>query len=171
MIVRDATASDVAAIAGIYAHHVLHGAGTFEETAPTQGQMASRIDAVQVRGFPWLVACDPDVVGYAYAGTFNPRAAYRHTVEDSVYVAAESQGRGVGRALLSELVARCEAMGLRQMIAVIGDSQNHASIALHAAHGFEHCGIATSVGFKHGRWLDIVWMQRALGDGALTPPV
>jgi phosphinothricin acetyltransferase len=171
MIVRAATAEDVAAIAGIYAHHVAHGLGTFEETPPDAAQMAERLAAVESRGLPWLVAEAGDaLLGYAYAGPYNLRAAYRHTVEDSVYVAPDQAGRGVGRALLHGLLGRCEAIGVRQVIAVIGDSANVASIGLHRAMGFEMRGLAQSVGYKHGRWVDIVWMQRALGPGADAPP-
>ncbi len=163
MILRDAREDDVAAITAIYAHHVLHGLGTFEETPPDREQMAARLQAVQARGLPWLVAQDDDVAGYAYASPYNLREAYRHTVEDSVYVAPGREGRGVGRALLEALIARCQALGLRQMMAVIGDSANAASIGLHTALGFEVKGVGSAVGFKHGRWVDIVWMQRPLG--------
>jgi L-amino acid N-acyltransferase YncA len=170
VIVREAAAGDIEAIAAVYAHHVLHGLGTFEETPPDAAQMAQRIEAVRNRGLPWLVAEDGGVLGYAYAGPYNLRAAYRHTVEDSVYVAPGLQGRGVGGALLGAVLDRCEALGVRQVIAVIGDSGNTASIALHRRAGFETRGVAQGVGYKHGRWLDIVWMQRALGEGASTPP-
>jgi len=168
--VRDATAVDVDEVAAIYAHHVLHGLGTFEERPPDVAQMAARMQAVSARGLPWLVADDGQVLGYAYASPYNLRDAYRHTVEDSVYVAPGALGRGVGRALLAGLLERCEALGLRQVIAVIGDSANDASIGLHMSMGFETRGVASAVGFKHGRWLDIVWMQRALGPGASAPP-
>ncbi len=171
MIVRRATAGDVAAITTIYAHHVDHGLGTFEETAPDAAEMARRLAAVEARGLPWLVAEEGgSILGYAYAGPYNLRAAYRHTVEDSVYVAPELAGRGVGRAMLADLLRRCEALGVRQVIAVIGDSGNEASIGLHRTMGFEMRGLAHAVGYKHGRWVDIVWMQKALGPGADAPP-
>lgn len=171
LIVRDSTPVDVAAVAAIYGHHVLTGFGSFEEVPPTAADMAERREAVVARGLPHLVAeADGRVLGYAYAGPFRPRAAYRYTVEDSVYVAADAQGRGVGRALLAELIARCEALGLRQMVAVIGDSGNAGSIALHRAAGFQDIGTGQGFGFKHGRWVDIVWMQLALNGGADTPP-
>jgi phosphinothricin acetyltransferase len=170
MKLRPAEPEDVPAIQAIYAHHVLHGLGTFEEVPPTQADMASRCAAVLDRGLPWLVAEDGEVLGYAYAGPFRTRAAYRFTVEDSVYVAEAARGRGVGRALLTAIIAECEAMGLRQMVGVIGDSGNAASIALHRALGFELKATVEAVGWKHGRWVDVVWMQRALGPGATAPP-
>jgi phosphinothricin acetyltransferase len=171
VILREATLADAPAVAAIYAHHVLHGFGTFEEAPPSAEEMAERMAEVQARGLPWLAAEeDGAVLGYAYAAPYRLRSAYRFTVEDSVYVAADSQGRGVGKALLAELIARCEALGLRQMLAVIGDSANAPSIALHRAAGFELRGTAVGVGYKAGRWVDIVWMQRALGGGAERPP-
>jgi phosphinothricin acetyltransferase len=170
MRLRPATPEDVPAIQAIYAHHVLHGLGTFEEVPPSSAEMAERCAAVLDRGLPWLVAKDGEVLGYAYAGPFRTRAAYRFTVEDSVYVAEAARGRGVGRALLTAIIAECEAMGLRQMVGVIGDSGNAASIALHRACGFEHLGIVPAVGWKFGRWVDVVWMQRALGPGAGAAP-
>ncbi|HSZ53125.1 MAG TPA: GNAT family N-acetyltransferase [Caulobacteraceae bacterium] len=171
MILREATLADAPAIAAIYAHHVLHGFGTFEETPPSAEEMAQRMAEVSLRRLPWLAAEEGGVVlGYAYASPFRLRSAYRYTVEDSVYVAADSQGRGVGRSLLRELIARCEALGIRQMLAVIGDSANAASIALHAAEGFEMSGVTHAVGYKAGRWVDIVSMQRELGLGASAPP-
>lgn len=171
MIVRDALPADAAACQAIYAHHVLNGVGTFEETPPTVAQMAARIADVAARGLPWLVAEDAGVVrGFAYASPFRLRAAYRYTVEDSIYLAADSVRQGLGRTLLSELVRRCEATGLRQMVAVIGDSANAASIGVHRACGFEHRGVTPALGFKHGRFVDVVWMQRALGEGDQTVP-
>jgi phosphinothricin acetyltransferase len=167
---RPAEPEDVPAIQAIYAHHVLHGLGTFEEVPPSPAEMAERCAAVLDRGLPWLVAEEGEVLGYAYAGPFRTRAAYRFTVEDSVYVAEAARGKGVGRALLTAIIAECEAMGLRQMVGVIGDSGNAASIALHRACGFELKAIVPAVGWKHGRWVDVVWMQRALGPGASTPP-
>ena len=170
MKVRPAEPGDVPAIQAIYAHHVLTGLGTFEEVPPTLAEMAERCAAVLDRGLPWLVAEDGEVLGYAYAAPFRTRAAYRFTVEDSVYVAAAARGKGVGRALLAAVLEECEAMGLRQMVGVIGDSGNSASIALHRALGFELQAIVPAVGWKFERWVDVVWMQRALGPGASTPP-
>ncbi len=169
--VRAATLADAPAVQAIYAHHVAVGTGTFEELAPTVEEMSSRVTAVLDRALPYLVAEeDGAVVGFAYAGPFRLRSAYRYTVEDSVYVAPEASGRGVGRALLTELVARCEALGLRQILAVIGDSTNAASIKLHESCGFVHAGAARDVGYKHGRFLDVVFMQRALNGGGSRPP-
>ena len=170
MRLRSAEPGDVTAIQAIYAHHVMTGLGTFEEVPPTPAEMAKRCAAVLDRGLPWLVAEDGEVLGYAYAGPFRTRAAYRFTVEDSVYVAEAARSKGVGRALLAAIVEECEAMGLRQMVGVIGDSSNTASIALHRALGFELKAIVPAVGWKFERWVDVVWMQRALGPGASTPP-
>ena len=171
MRVRDATPDDASALAAIYGHHVLNGVGTFEETPPSPEEMVRRQQAVSALGLPYLVAeAAEGVIGFAYASAFRPRAAYRYTAEDSVYVARGQIGRGVGRALVGEVVARCEAMGLRQLIAVIGGGENDASIGLHRALGFELKAVMPAVGFKHGRWVDIVWMQRALNAGAAAPP-
>lgn len=170
MKVRPATAADADALAAIYADAVLHGFGTFEEIPPTAEEMQQRRRAVQEKGLPYLVAEDQgQVLGFAYAAPFRPRAAYRYTLEDSVYIAPQAQGRGVGRAVLSAVIEACEALGMRQLVAVIGDSQNAGSIGLHSALGFEQTGVNKSVGFKHGRWVDIVHMQKALngGDGRL----
>ncbi|MFI4975982.1 MAG: GNAT family N-acetyltransferase [Caulobacterales bacterium] len=170
-IVREAGSGDAAAVAAIYGHHVLHGLGTFEEEPPSEGEIATRIAAVQSRGLPYLVAEDEGaVVGFAYASPFRPRAAYRFTVEDSVYIAPDYIGRGVGRALVARVIEICEAMGLRQMVAVIGDSANAGSIGLHRSLGFEHAGVGRSFGYKFGRWVDIVWMQRALNGGDASQP-
>jgi phosphinothricin acetyltransferase len=171
MLIRPATQADAQALAAIYGHHVLHGFGTFEEAPPSAQDMDARRRAVIAHGLPWLVAEDAGrVLGYAYAAPFRPRAAYRYTVEDSVYVAPEAQGRGIGKAMLAQVLADCEALGLRQAIAVIGDSANAGSIALHAALGFTRQGLARSVGFKHGRWVDVVWMQKPLNDGDAGVP-
>lgn len=171
MIVRPATDTDAEALAAIYADAVLHGFGTFEEVPPTAEEMAGRRRAIAERGLPYLVAEEGGkVLGFAYAAPFRPRAAYRYTLEDSVYVAPEAKGMGVGRAVLSAVIAECEALGVRQLVAVIGDSRNAASIGLHRALGFEHSGIGKSVGFKHGRWVDIVHMQKALNGGDATAP-
>jgi phosphinothricin acetyltransferase len=171
MIIRAATPADAAAVAAIYGHHVLHGLGTFEEEPPSADEITARMAAVQVRALPYLVAEDGGrITGFAYAAPFRPRAAYRYTVEDSVYIAPESTGKGVGKALVAQVIERCEAMGLRQMVAVIGDSENAGSIGLHRSLGFEHAGVGRAFGFKFGRWVDIVWMQRALGAGASDIP-
>jgi len=171
MIIRAADAADAEALAGIYGHHVRHGFGTFEEVPPAPAEMEARRRAVVERGLPYLVAEDAGaVLGFAYCGPFRPRAAYRYTVEDSVYVAPEAVGRGVGRAVLSAAIAACAPLGIRQVVAVIGDSGNAASIGLHGALGFRHSGVGHSFGFKHGRWVDIVWMQLALNGGDSTAP-
>ena len=166
MRVRDSEPSDVAAVQAIYAHHVLHGLASFEEIPPGIEEMAARRQAVLAAGLPHIVAeMDGRVVGYSYATAYRPRPAYRHTIEDSVYVADGLAGRGIGSALLMALIARCEAGAWRQMIAVIGDTANQGSIALHRRHGFREVGTLRSVGLKFGRWVDSVLMQRALGDG------
>ena len=171
MIVRDARPEDMAAMQAIYAAEVLHGLASFEEIPPDATELESRRQAVLAIGLPWLVAeRDGRVVGYAYAGPYRARPAYRYTVENSVYVAPGARGGGVARALLAELIARCEAAGRRQMIAVIGDSANAGSIGLHAALGFRHVGTLEAVGFKLGRWVDSVLMQRPLGSGGSTEP-
>jgi phosphinothricin acetyltransferase len=170
-LIRPAVTSDAEALAAIYGHNVLHGFGTFEEVPPSASEMDQRRLAVIEQGLPWLVAEDAgQVLGYAYAAPFRPRAAYRYTVEDSIYLAPEAVGRGLGRALLSAVLQACEAMGLRQVVAVIGDSQNAASVGLHRALGFEPAGVGKSVGFKHGRWVDIIWMQKALNGGDASAP-
>jgi L-amino acid N-acyltransferase YncA len=171
MIFRDAAAADIAAIAAIYGDACLNGLGTFEEVPPTVEEMAQRLSVVQNRGLPYLVAEEGgEVLGFAYAAPFRLRAAYRYTVEDSVYVAPQAKGRGLGKALLAALVEACEAMGLRQMMAVIGDSGNEGSIGVHQSVGFAHAGLFRDVGYKHGRWVDIVLMQRPLGPGSDEPP-
>ena len=171
MIVRPATDDDAEALAAIYGHHVLHGFGTFEEVPPSVEDMAGRRRAVAEKGLPYLVAEeDGRVLGFAYAAPFRPRAAYRFTAEDSVYVAPDAIGKGVGRAVLSAVIAECEALGLRQLMAVIGDSGNAASLGLHRSLGFEQTGVGRSVGFKHGRWVDIVHMQKPLNGGDTSMP-
>lgn len=171
LLVRPSRPSDTGAIAAIYAHAVRHGTGTFEVEAPPEEEIARRRDEVLARGWPWLVAeaCG-EVVGYAYAMPFRPRPAYRYCVEDSIYLRPDASGRGIGRILLAELLARCAGAGARQALAVIGDSANAASIALHRALGFEPCGTLAAVGWKFDRWLDVVLMQRALGRGSAAPP-
>jgi phosphinothricin acetyltransferase len=162
-VVRDATDADLTAIAAIYGHHVRHGLASFEEEAPPVAEMARRRHDVIARGLPYLVAQrDGRIVGYAYCGPYRARPAYRHSVENSVYVAPDAVGGGIGRALLGALIARASAAGARQMVAVIGDSANAASIGLHAAMGFRQVGVLQDVGFKFGRWVDSVLMQRAL---------
>ena len=170
-MIRPTEGRDAAALAEIYGDAVLHGAGTFEEAPPSPAEMEARRLRVVALGLPHLVAeAEGQVLGFAYAGPFRWRAAYRYTAEDSVYVRPQAKGRGVGRALLSALVGACETRGLRQLVALIGDAENVASIGLHAAQGFEHCGLLPAVGFKHGRWLDVVWMRRALNGGDVRPP-
>lgn len=170
--VRPSKDADVPAITALYAHHVLTGTGSFELTAPTEAEMGSRRSTVLGNGLPYLVAeLDGRVVGFAYANHFRPRPAYRFSVENSVYVAPDAPRRGVGRLLMAELIARCEAAGCRQMLAVIGDSANAGSIGLHAALGFRPTGVFTHTGWKFDRWLDTVLMQRELGQGGQTPPV
>ena len=169
--IRAALPSDIPAIARIYAHAVLHGTASFEIEPPDEAEMARRQRVLLDGGHPYLVAeADGAVLGYAYAGPYRARPAYHWSVEDSVYIAAEAQRRGVGRALLEELIAESERRGFRQMIAVIGDSAQAPSIELHRALGFRLIGTIVSVGFKHGRWLDSVLMQRALGPGDATAP-
>jgi L-amino acid N-acyltransferase YncA len=169
--IRDATEADMAAIQAIYAHYVLHGLATFEEVPPTTEELAIRRAALLNRGLPFLAAeLKGEVVGYAYAAPYHSRSAFRYTIEDSVYVAHGLGGRGIGSALLQALIARCEAGPWRQMIAVIGDSANAGSIALHHGMGFRLSGSLSSAGFKLGRWVDVVLMQRPLGAGDMTPP-
>jgi L-amino acid N-acyltransferase YncA len=172
LAIRPAKTSDIAAITRIYASAVEHGTASFELDAPDETEMARRMADLIGKGFPYIVAeIDGVLAGYAYAGPYRARSAYRHTVENSVYIAPDMQHRGVGRALLAALIEACEARGYRQMIAVIGDSTKQAaSIGLHEALGFRHVGILDHVGFKHGRWLDSVLMQRELGAGARTNP-
>ena len=171
MIIRPATQADAEVLAGIYGHAVLHGFGTFETTPPTAEEMDRRRRVIAEHDLPYVVAeVDGRVVGYAYASVFRPRPGYRFTVEDSVYVAPEAAGAGVGRAVLSRVLEDCEAMGLRQIVAVIGDSGNSASIALHRRLGFSDAGVVRNAGHKHGRWVDIVLMQKALNGGATRDP-
>ena len=171
IFVRDASDADMHAVTKIYATHVLHGLASFEEIPPSLEDMQSRRASVLQLGLPYLVAVmDGRVVGYSYATFYRTRPAYRYTVEDSVYVEDGLNGRGIGTLLLAELIARCERGPWRQMLAVIGDSANAGSIALHRRMGFTPAGNLTSVGFKFGRWVDSVFMQRALGGGDSTPP-
>lgn len=164
---RDATPDDLAAITAIYAHHVRTGTASFELEPPDEAELARRMQDVRSRGLPWIVAIrHGQVAGYAYAAPFRLRPAYRFTLEDSVYVREGEGRRGIGSLLLAELLARCEAGGYRQMVAVIGDSANAASIALHARHGFRHAGLLAASGWKFGHWVDTVLMQRELGPGS-----
>ncbi len=168
---RYAYAADLPAIADIYAHHVRHGLASFEVDPPSANEMHARFDAIARAGYPYLVACDgARVLGYAYANHYRTRPAYRYSVEDSIYVAPDATGRGIGKALLVRLIAECEARGYRQMLAVIGDSANAPSIELHRACGFTQVGVLPSIGFKFGRWVDSVLMQRPLGQGERTLP-
>jgi L-amino acid N-acyltransferase YncA len=169
--VRPAAPQDIAPIQAIYAHHVLKGLASFEEEPPSADEMRRRYDDVASRGLPYLVAdFGGSIAGYGYCAPYRTRSAYRYALEDSVYVRPDAQGRGVGSALLAELIRRCEALGYRQLIAVIGDSAHIASISLHANQGFLRVGTLRSVGYKLGRWVDSVIMQRPLGSGDATRP-
>ena len=169
--VRDARAADLAAVQAIYAHHVLRGLATFEEVPPSVDELIARRAAVLDAGLPYLVAEHAGaVVGYSYASAYRPRPAYRFTVENSVYLDPAIHRRGIGLQLMERLLAECQARGYRQMIAVIGDSANAGSIGVHARCGFQMIGTHPNVGFKFGRWLDTVMMQRALGEGATALP-
>ena len=172
LTIRDSIDADVAAIAAIYSHAVRHGRASFETEPPDEAEIARRRAAILSAGLPYLVADLPGAgtVGYAYAGPYRPRAAYRFSLENSIYIAPDRQGAGIGGALLPALITRSETLGYRLMIAVIGDSANQASIRLHARCGFTHAGVLPAVGWKHGRWLDTVLMTRALGAGASLPP-
>jgi phosphinothricin acetyltransferase len=169
--VRDATEADVAQIAAIYAHEVEHGISTFEEVTPSAQDIASRMTNIRRLGLPYLVAERAGkVLGYAYAGQFHPRAAYRYTLEDTVYIHKDARRQGVAQALLDALLARCEALGARQMMALITSVPDSPSIALHQKLGFHSMGVAPSVGYKFGRWLDVAYMQRPIGAADTTPP-
>ena len=171
VLVRAARTADMPSIQRIYARQVLHGLASFEEQAPSTNELLARREKVLCLGLPYLVAEDAgQVVGFSYATSYRQRPAYRHTVENSVYVAEGRQGRGIGRSLLSDVIARCEAGAWRQMIAVIGNSANKASIALHESLGFSQIGILRAVGFKHGQWVDTVLLQRPLGQGSGSAP-
>jgi phosphinothricin acetyltransferase len=170
--VRPASLDDVPAIQAIYAHHVLHGLASFEEKPPAVEEMRRRYLEITGDGFPYVAAAlAGPVVGYGYCTLYRTRSAYRFALEDSVYVRHDCVGRGVGKAVLAALISRCEALGYRQIIAVIGDSANAASIGLHASQGFLKVGTLRSVGFKLGRWVDSVFMQRPLGIGDGAPPI
>jgi L-amino acid N-acyltransferase YncA len=169
--IRPVAPGDVPAITRIYAHAVEHGTATFEIEPPDQAEMARRLQALLAKRYPYIVAeMAAEVVGYAYAGPYRDRRAYDWCVEDSIYVAPELHRKGIGRLLLTHLIAATELLGFRQMLGVIGDSANTGSIGVHAALGFRHIGTFQSIGFKHGRWLDTVLMQRALGSSDARPP-
>jgi phosphinothricin acetyltransferase len=171
MLLRDATPADLPEITAIYAHHVLHGTGSFEEIPPSPDEMAARLAKVQAAGWAWLVAEEAgQILGYGYVSQYRERSAYRYSAEDSVYVREDVRGQGVGKALVSALLPRAEACGFRQMFAVIGDSENVGSIGLHLALGFRQVSVLKSVGFKFGRWLDAVTMQLPVGEGDRTLP-
>ncbi|WP_136069375.1 GNAT family N-acetyltransferase [Modicisalibacter radicis] len=171
--IRSVQDADLPAIQALYADHVRHGTASFELTPPTLDEMRARHSAIVGQGLPYLLAeRDDDILGFCYATPYRPRPAYRYSVENSVYVAAGKHGQGIGSGLLAALIEACEKGPWRQMLAVIGDSANSGSIALHRRHGFEHAGTFRSVGFKFDRWLDTVLMQRSLGagDGCLPAP-
>jgi phosphinothricin acetyltransferase len=168
---RAATARDIAAIAAIYRPAVLHGTASFETEPPGEAEMLRRFQAIAADGYPYFVAeLGGQVVGYAYASAYRTRPAYRYTVEDSIYIAPEAQGKGIGRHLLKALIEASTAGGWRLMVAVIGDSRNYGSIALHRSAGFTFCGTIHSVGYKFSRWLDSVVMELPLGEGDKSPP-
>lgn len=170
-LLRPGTEADLPAITAIYSHHVLNGTGTFETEPPTLADMTARRADVLAKGLPYLVAVDGDkVLGFAYCNWFKPRPAYRFSAEDSVYVAHDAHRSGLGRALLAELSLQAEKAGIRKLIAVIGDSNNQGSVGVHRAAGFSDVGVLKSCGWKFGRWLDVVMMEKTLGLGAASPP-
>ena len=171
LLIRPSRDSDMAALTAVYAHHVLHGTGTFETEPPGVPEMSARRADVLSKGLPYLVAeLDGELAGFAYGNWFKPRPAYRYSVEDSIYLAPGLQRQGVGRALLAELLARFEAVGIRKVMAIVGDSANAGSVGLHLALGFSKVGVIEDCGWKLGAWRDIVLMQKTLGDGSATPP-
>jgi len=170
-VIRPSRDSDIPAVTAIYAHHVLHGTGTFEIDPPGLEDMQARRADVLSKGLPWLVAEESgQILGFAYANWFKPRPAYRFSAEDSIYVAADLQGQGLGRLLLAELLSRCQTRGIRKLIAVIGDSDNTGSIGVHRSVGFVPVGVLRSCGWKFERWLDVVLMEKALGLADQSPP-
>lgn len=170
-LIRPSHDADLPAITAVYAHHVLHGTGTFETTPPTQTDMTGRRADVLAKGLPWLVAEeDGQVLGFAYCQWFKPRPAYRFSAEDSIYLAPEAAGKGLGTLLLNDLIVRAQALGVRKLIAVIGDSANVGSVGVHRKAGFAQVGVLQSCGWKFGRWLDVVLMDKTLGDGDSTSP-
>jgi L-amino acid N-acyltransferase YncA len=169
--IRPSRDQDLPAITAIYAHHVLHGTGTFETDPPSEADMVGRRADVLAKGLPYLVAEeDGRVLGYAYCQWFKPRPAYRFSAEDSIYLHPDAQGKGLGKALLGELERQAEAVGIRKLIAVIGDSGNKGSVGVHRALGFQPVGVIQSCGWKFGKWLDIVLMEKQIGAGNSTPP-
>ena len=171
LIIRPSTDADLPAITAIYAHHVLTGTGTFEVDPPSLDDMQGRRADVLSKGLPWLVAVEnSQVIGYAYCNWFKPRPAYRFSAEDSIYLSPEAAGKGIGRTLLAELLAQAQRAGVRKLIAVIGDSANAGSIAVHKAAGFQPVGVLKSCGWKFDQWLDVVLMDKALGEADLTAP-
>ena len=171
-IIRPSQQADIPTITAIYAHHVLNSTGTFETEAPSTQDMTDRRADVLGKGLPYLVAVDEGaVIGFAYANWFKPRPAYRYSAEDSIYLAPDQHSKGVGRALLAELIACCEAAGIRKMMAIVGDSANARSVGVHLALGFEQVGKIDACGWKFGAWRDIVIMQKSLGLGDTQPPV
>lgn len=170
-LIRPSQDKDLSAITAIYAHHVLQGTGTFETEPPSVADMTTRRADVLAKGLPYLIIEENGVVlGFAYCNWFKPRPAYRFSAEDSIYLAPGSEGKGLGRMLLQNLAASAEAVGVRKLIAVIGDSQNHGSIGVHRATGFETVGVLNSCGWKFERWLDVVLMEKSLGEGSTTAP-
>jgi phosphinothricin acetyltransferase len=176
-LIRPSTIDDIPAITAIYAHHVLHGTGTFETTPPTEAEMITRRADVLAKGLPYLVIEDTSdaeslgLLGFAYCNWFKPRPAYRFSAEDSIYLAPDVSGRGLGRLLLVELMAQAERAGVRKLLAVIGDSANQGSIGVHRACGFAPAGVLSQCGWKFDRWLDVVLMEKALGFGSDKPPI
>jgi L-amino acid N-acyltransferase YncA len=172
MQIRDATEADLPAITAIYAHHVRTGTGTFEEVPPDEAEMAARLARVRGAGWAWLVAeaHEGTILGFAYFAQFRDRSAYRFTAEDAIYVRDDVRGQGVGKALVAALLERAEAAGFRQIFAVIGDAENAGSVGLHASLGFRQAGVLKAAGIKFGQWLDVVIMQRSLGEGERTLP-
>jgi L-amino acid N-acyltransferase YncA len=171
LLIRPSQDRDLAAMTAIYAHHVRHGIASFEEEPPDAAEMARRREAVVARALPFLVAeRDGEVLGYCYADLYRTRSAYRYSLEDSIYIDHRELGRGIGRTLLSRLIEDCTAQGYRQMVAVIGGSEQWPSIGLHRALGFTDAGVLRAVGFKFGSWIDVVLMQRALSSGGATTP-
>ena len=170
-LIRPSSDADLPAITAIYAHHVLHGTGSFETEPPSVADMTTRRADVLSRGLPYLVVeQDGKIAGFAYGNWFKPRPAYRYSVEDSIYMAPDLQGKGLGRALLAELMARFEVVGIRKVMAIVGDSANTGSVGIHLALGFTQVGIVDSCGWKFGAWRDIVIMQKTLGVGNTQPP-
>lgn len=169
---RDAVAADMPAVRAIYAHHVLHGTGSYEYDPPDLPEMETRWRKIVALGLPWVVAegADGGLLGYAYAGLFHGRIGWRFVVEDSVYIHPDHTGRGLGELLLHEVLDRCQTLGYRQMMGVVGDGENHGSIRLHEKLGFTRIGTAKDTGWKFGRWLDTVYMQKTLGPGGSEPP-